>query len=170
VWLAVTVSMLVLGLLLLAFGPRAAEATVRAARERTGASIGWGAGLFFLLPILAVVAVATFVGIPLGLGVILALGLLYSVGYLASTFVLGRAIVKNPSKRFGAFLVGWLILRALAIVPVVGGIVWFCASVFGLGALAVASRRVNRAGGEPEQPSIPSSPQPPPPPAIPAGA
>jgi hypothetical protein len=36
-----------------------------------------------------------------------------------------------------AFLVGWGILRVLALIPVLGGLVGFAAVVFGLGALAV---------------------------------
>lgn len=172
VWLAVTISALVLGLILLAFAPRAAETTARVARRHTGASIGWGAALFFLVPIVAVVALATLVGIPLGLVTLFGLGLLYSVGYLAASFVVGRAIVKSPARRFAAFLVGWAILRALAIIPVVGGIVWFCASVFGLGALAVAARRSNRPpiySPSPDTP-LPSAEPPPPLPDAPPPA
>src|SRR5919201_1367938 len=41
-WVAITVLTLVFGLLLLWFAPRAGEAVALAARERVGASIGWG--------------------------------------------------------------------------------------------------------------------------------
>jgi hypothetical protein len=37
-----------------------------------------------------------------------------------------------------AFLVGWGILGVLALIPILGGLVWFAAVVFGLGALLVA--------------------------------
>ena len=37
-----------------------------------------------------------------------------------------------------AFLVGWAILRVVALIPILGGLVWFAAVVVGLGALAVA--------------------------------
>ena len=33
---------------------------------------------------------------------------------------------------------GWGILRLLALIPILGGLVWFAAVVFGLGALLVA--------------------------------
>jgi hypothetical protein len=36
-----------------------------------------------------------------------------------------------------AFLAGWGILRVLALVPILGGLVGFAAVVFGLGALMV---------------------------------
>jgi len=45
-WLGYSISTLVLGLLLLLFAPRADAAIVRAVRERTGASIGFGALVF----------------------------------------------------------------------------------------------------------------------------
>jgi hypothetical protein len=47
-------------------------------------------------------------------------------------------IVREPAVWILAFLVGWAILRVAAIVPIVGGLVWFAAVVFGLGALVVA--------------------------------
>jgi hypothetical protein len=160
VWIAMTVSLLVLGLLLLLFAPRAAEAVSATARERSGAAVAWGVALFLLLPIAALILLATLVGIPLGVGLLLALGLLYSIGYLASAYVLGRRILKPPSSRFGAFLLGWLILRVIALVPILGGLTWLAASVFGLGTLAVAARRSNRAGALEV-----AAPPPPPPPA-----
>jgi hypothetical protein len=43
-----------------------------------------------------------------------------------------------------AFLAGLAILRVLAIIPIVGGIVWFAATVVGLGALLVATWRARR--------------------------
>jgi type IV secretory pathway TrbD component len=42
-------------------------------------------------------------------------------------------------KGFGwAGRVGWAILRVVALVPILGGLVWFAAAVFGLGVLVVA--------------------------------
>ena len=161
VWLAMTVSLLVLGVLLLTVAPRAADGVALAARERTGAAVGWGIGLFLLLPIAAVVALVTLVGIPLGLGILFALGLIYSVGYLASAHLVGRLIVKPPASRFGAFLVGWLILRIVALIPLLGGLTWLLAAAFGLGAIAVAVRRSNRASDH----ALVAPPPPPPAPA-----
>ena len=43
-----------------------------------------------------------------------------------------------------AFLAGWAILRVVAIVPGIGGLAWFLATVFGLGVLAVAARDAGR--------------------------
>ena len=140
-WVAYTVSTLILGLLLLLFAPAMDRAIVDAVRNRTGASIGFGAGLFFLVPIAAVIFLVLVVSFPLGLFLLLALALLYTVGFVAGAHALGRLILKPPSSRFVAFLLGWGILRVLALVPVLGGLLWLAAAVLGLGAMAVAARR-----------------------------
>jgi hypothetical protein len=137
-WLAMSISSLLLGLALLWLAPRALEAALEMARTATGQSIAMGLGVFFGLPAVAVLLFITLVGIPLALAVLLALLPLYAIGYSTSAFLLGRAIVKPPTSRFLAFLAGWGILRAVALVPVVGGLAWFGAAVFGLGALGMA--------------------------------
>jgi hypothetical protein len=45
--------------------------------------------------------------------------------------------VREPTAWILAFLAGWGILRILALVPILGGLVGFAAVVFGLGALMV---------------------------------
>jgi hypothetical protein len=154
-WLGYTVSVLILGLLLLAFAPRLDEAVVETIRARVGSSIGWGVALFFLLPIAAVLLLVTVVGIPLGLFVLFALALIYTIGYTVATHAVGRLAMRTSS-RYVAFLVGVVILRALALIPVVGGLVWLLASVWGLGLLAVAIR-----AGRSPRPITATAPPPP---------
>jgi hypothetical protein len=137
-WLAVSVSTLVVGLVLVWLLGRGAAWVLEAGRTQIGPAIGWGLLVFFGLPILAVVALVTLVGIPLGLGLLAALGLLYALGYGASAWILGRSLLRPPTAWILAFLVGWGILRLVALIPILGGLVWFAAVVFGLGALVVA--------------------------------
>jgi hypothetical protein len=137
-WLAVSVSTLVVGLVLLWLAGRGAARILEAGRTGLGPAIGWGLLVFFGLPILAIIALVTVVGIPLGLGLLAALGLLYALGYSASAWILGRSLLRPPAAWVVAFLVGWAILRVVALIPILGGLVWFVAMVFGLGALLVA--------------------------------
>jgi len=137
-WLAVSISTLVVGLLLIWLVGRGAARILEAGRTRIGPSIGLGLGLFFGLPLLAIIALVTVVGIPLGLGLGAALLLIYALGYSAAAWILGRSIVREPTTWAVAFLAGWAILRVVALIPILGGLVWFAAVVFGLGALAVA--------------------------------
>jgi hypothetical protein len=145
-WLAVSVSTLVVGLVLVWLLGRGAARILEAGRTRIGPSIGWGLLLFFGLPILAVIALVTVVGIPLGIGLLAGLLLIYALGYSAAAWILGRSIVRGPTTSwFVAFLAGWAILRIVALIPILGGLVWFAAVVFGLGALAVAIWRARSA-------------------------
>jgi hypothetical protein len=137
-WLAVSVSTLVVGLVLVWLAGRGATWILEAGRTSIGPAIGWGLLVFFGLPILAILALVTLVGLPLGLGVLAALGLIYALGYGATAWIVGRRILREPTAWVLAFLVGWGILRVLALVPILGGLVWFAAVVFGLGALLVA--------------------------------
>jgi hypothetical protein len=49
--------------------------------------------------------------------------------------------VSKQGGRILAFVIGLLILRVLALVPFLGGLVWFLATILGLGALLVAAQR-----------------------------
>jgi hypothetical protein len=162
IWVGTSVSSLVLGLLLLLFAPRAGEAVAATASRRFGLSVGIGFAVFFGLPIAAIIALVTLVGIPLGAGILLGLALLFWIGYVAAALAIGRLLVKPPTSRLLAFLAGWLILRVIAIVPGIGGLAWFLVTVFGLGALAVAARMAGRIDAVP--PTSPAVPVPPPPP------
>ncbi|MGI8803294.1 MAG: hypothetical protein ACR2KV_14205 [Solirubrobacteraceae bacterium] len=143
-WAVVTISFLIGGLLLVLLFPRGADAAVRAVRASRGAVILSGVLLLILLPIVGVVLLITVVGIPLGIGLLLLLGPLYAIAYIASGFLLGRRIIKSGG-RVAAFLVGMLILRVLALIPVAGALISLIATIVGLGALFVASRRARTA-------------------------
>lgn len=140
-WLGYSASTLALGLFLLLVAPGLDVAIARVARERLGAAAGIGALWFFLLPIAAVLLLVTVLGIPLGVFLLLGLALLYTVGYVAGAHGIGRFVMKPPSSRFAAFLIGWVIVRVIALIPVLGGFAWMVVAIFGLGLLAVAARR-----------------------------
>lgn len=148
-WLSVAISILVLGLLLLWWAPRAADAVAAASTSALGPSIGWGLLVAFGLPIAAVLAMATLVALPLGIVVLLALAFLFAIGQTAGAWLLGRRIMSTAS-RAAAFLVGWAIVSGLGLIPLVGGLAWFAATVVGLGAIAVAVARARRGGSVPD--------------------
>jgi Integral membrane protein CcmA involved in cell shape determination len=154
-WLAYTVSTLVLGLVLLMLARGLDPASIRALRDRLGATIGFGLLWFVLLPIVAVLLLVTIVGIPLGLFLLFGLGLVYSIGYVVGGLALGRLVVKEPTSRYLAFLAGWGALRVIALVPFLGGIAWLVGTVLGLGTLWVAARAPSgdRTVRVPESPS-----------------
>jgi hypothetical protein len=128
----------VLGLVLLALLPRLFDRIARAGRE-PGALIG----LLVLpgVPIMAIIACITLVGIPVG---IITLLLWIVALYTAQIFVgeiIGRMLL-GPAATFGAMLgrlaLGLLIIHAVELVPHVSGWVYFVVIVWGMGALSMA--------------------------------
>ncbi|MDQ3977939.1 MAG: polymer-forming cytoskeletal protein [Actinomycetota bacterium] len=143
-WIAVTVSLLVLGIVLLGLFPAMMAASYALARNEPGPAIGWGLLVAVGLPVVSVLVMFTVLGIPLGLVGLLSLALLYAMGYVVAALALGRMMVKEPTSRYLAFLAGLVILRIVGLIPVIGGLVTFLAGAYGLGALAIAGLRAAR--------------------------
>ncbi len=133
-WLiGITVSLFLLGLVLLLLAPRAADAVARTAKAKSLVSFGVGFLAFFLIPILAVAAFFTVVGIPLGIVLLLLVIPLYAISYVTAAFALGRRILKGA--RILAFLVGLVILGLLSLIPIAGAVIGLLATMYGLGLL-----------------------------------
>ena len=138
-WLAVSVSTLLVGVLLVWLAPGALSAAARALSERLGATIGWGIAIAIGAPLLAILALVTLVGIPFGSALLLAAIPVLVVAYTTCAWLVGSRVLRNRSQSpWAALLAGWGILRLLALIPVLGGLIGLAATVVGLGALTVA--------------------------------
>jgi hypothetical protein len=138
VWLAVSLSALVLGALLLLVAPRAADSIYARSRERIGPLIAIGIAILLVLPITAFLAAITVLGLPLALGIGLSLIPLGAVAYVTAAYALGRRIVQPPRRHLLSLLVGLAILRVAALVPFLGLLVGLAALVLGLGLIGAA--------------------------------
>lgn len=153
VWLAVSISSALLGALLILIGPRAADSIYARSRERVGPTIAIGIAIAIALPIAIGVAAFTLVGLPLALLLLLALLPLGAIAYTATAWVLGRRVLGAPRHRILSFLAGLAVLRALALVPILGLFVGLVAVVIGLGLIGAAigaarGRNEDSPGGE----------------------
>jgi hypothetical protein len=162
IWLAVGFSFLVLGLLLLLMAPRAADYLDARSRQRIGPLVAIGIAVLIGLPVAAFLAAITVLGLPLAIGVMLAMAPLGALAYTIAAYVLGRRIVGPPRNRILAFLAGLAILRALALVPILGIFIGIAAVVFGLGLIGAAIGAAR--DPKPKQGQAPGGPPPPPPP------
>jgi len=130
-------------------------------RERLGATIGWGVAIAIGVPLLAILALVTLVGIPFGIALLLAAIPVLLVAYATGAWLVGRRVLRNRSASpWGALLAGWGILRLVALIPVIGGLVGLAATVVGLGALTVALWRARRPGATPARPEAPAAGRP----------
>jgi hypothetical protein len=156
-WLAVSVSTLVVGALLVWLAPGALRAAQRAVRAHLGATIGAGVAVAIGAPLLAILALVTLVGIPFGAALLLAALPVLLVAYSTAAWLAGRGMLRDsPAGPWLALLAGWALLRALALIPVVGGLVGLAATVVGLGALAVALWQARRPGAPAARPEAPA--------------
>jgi cytoskeletal protein CcmA (bactofilin family) len=138
IWLAVTLSLLVFGALLLLIAPRAADALEARSRQRLGPTIAIGIAIAIVLPVAAFIAAITLVGLPLAIGLGLLMAPLGTTAYLVSAYALGRRMVEPPRRRMLAFLAGLGALRVAAYVPILGTVVGIAALLFGLGLIGAA--------------------------------
>lgn len=169
-WLGMTISAGLLALLLGWLVPaRASDALYRTARSDPGVSLGVGVLIAIVLPVLAIAAMLTIVGIPLGVAVLFALVLLAFAGFVASGWVLGRAITHRRARatreetwgtRIGDVLLGVAILSAVSLIPVIGNLIWIGASFLGIGAAALAAYRARRKPLGPPAERAPREPEP----------
>jgi hypothetical protein len=160
-WLAVTVSTLVVGALLVWLAPGALHAAERAVREHLGAAVGWGVAIAIGVPLLAVLALVTLVGIPFGVALLLAAIPVLLVAYTTTAWTVGRRVLRNRSPSpWAALLAGWGILRLLALIPIAGALVGIAATVVGLGALAMALWQARRPGAPAARSEAPAAGRP----------
>lgn len=138
---AIAVSILLMLLLLLALSPRALDRVATAGRTSPFASMGWGITISIAVPVLAVAAAASILGLPLGLAVVLAGGLLWIIGLAFAAFTIGRLIAPEPIGRARPLIAGWGVVAAVGLVPLLNVAVWVLGSMFGLGAALVATWR-----------------------------
>lgn len=141
-WFVRLLMLLLVGVIVIALAPKAAELSADAVFGRFWLSLLVGFLFLTVVPIAAVIVMCTVLGLPLGL--ILFAAYLISV-YLSRVFV-GLAIGRWLFKRFGnesaspylGLLVGLLILWLLIAIPFVGKLIHLLALLVGLGALATA--------------------------------
>jgi cytoskeletal protein CcmA (bactofilin family) len=140
IWLAAYV---LFGLVLFQLMPNfSKEAVVNV--EQYGASFGLGVLVFFGVPIAALIACVTVVGLFVGIATLFAwyAGLYYAqtvVGTVVGQWLLGRTRETWPL--IGRMVVGIVIVRLATMIPHAGGWIKFGVTVWGTGAISLALYR-----------------------------
>jgi hypothetical protein len=147
-WVGVTIVLLLAGLAFAALGGRQLVESGHALTAHPLESFLTALATFILLPILAVIAIITLIGIPLGLVIFMVLmPLLVLLGYIVAGERLGEWLVTVTGARLGryaAVLIGILALQIVGLIPFVGGLLVALATFFGSGALVYRLYRQRR--------------------------
>jgi hypothetical protein len=146
-WIGMTIAVIIFGLLLVAVAPRQAANAAALMRSDVGWSVLSAAITFIGVPVLAVIALITVVGIPLGLGVLIfALPAVWFVGYLIAGLMLGTLIYSRTREGvrdnpYLAVVTGLGIIQLVVLVPFVGFVVAVLMGFWGAGALMLLAWR-----------------------------
>jgi cytoskeletal protein CcmA (bactofilin family) len=161
VWQVIFAAAFILfGLVLFALMPKFSEDAVRSA-EHYGAAAGLGVLVMFGVPIAAVIACITVVGLFIGVS---AFFLWFASLYFAQVIVgavVGQWLMGRTSELWpliGRMAVGLVILRLCTTIPHVGGWVKFAAILWGIGAISLAVYRRFQPVIAPGMPSAPPLP------------
>ena len=161
VWQVIWAAAFVLfGLVLFALMPKFSEDAVKSA-EHYGASAGLGVLVLFGVPIAAVIACITVVGLFIGISTFfLWFASLYVaqvvVGAVVGQWLMGRTNELWPL--IGRMAVGLVLVRLCTTIPHVGGWVKFVAILWGMGAISLAIYRRFQPAVAPVMPSAPPMP------------
>jgi hypothetical protein len=145
-------STLVLGLLLLGLAPRSLRATQDVMTKQSGRALLTGLVALVMTPIVVVMLMVTFLGIPAAFALLLLWVVALITSFSYSSYTLGDWLVKQASWKlkwphFMALLLGLVVLAVLMLIPFVGGLFGFLAMVWGLGGLILmAVQHVKNSG------------------------
>jgi hypothetical protein len=155
-FLGVALAVVVLGLLVAAFGARQVRHVEALIERQPGQALVAGIAGVVLLPVLAIVLIATVIGAPVGLG-LLAVGLpaLAMLGWLVAAIWVGDWLVgrmrgtREAGRPYLAAVLGIIVLGVAGVLPFVSGI----ATLFGVGGLLLAGWRTLRPEAPPPAPA-----------------
>jgi hypothetical protein len=171
-WISITIAALILGLIAMAFMGRQLVEATELFVSNLWPVVLTGLIVWIGLPLIAVFAFFTVIGIPLGISIFIGLmPILWFLGYVVASLIIGGIVLHrrwrlelNPSGRmFSEAAMGILLLQILSLIPGIGGLIVIVASWLGSGALVLRSWRRwrGRESGistEPEAPPLPISP------------
>ena len=158
VWLGVTLLFVVVALGWAAVAGRQLSDIAGLLGARPGLAAVAAVIFWIVVPVVAVIAFFTVIGIPIGIALlVIVLPLLWGLGYVVTSTRLGffladlRRTTPDLAHPYLEAVLGVVILQLIGLIPIVGGIVIALAGLFGAGAIVVhAWRRIgaprNRAG------------------------
>ncbi len=139
--LLVTLGYLILGLLLLAIVPAAASAVETRVRDSPIPAFAIGLAALIAAVILGVILFVTIVGVPIAtFGWLFVIAGVMVAGLVVS-LALGRLIAGKTGlgdNRYALFIIGFVILNVLYLIPFLGGLVKFVVVCLGFGAIVMA--------------------------------
>ncbi|MEI7498207.1 MAG: polymer-forming cytoskeletal protein [Candidatus Falkowbacteria bacterium] len=130
----------IIGLVLLTLWPNQVEKISQLLKEKTLKSLGWGAVITLLTPIIIILLFVSFVGIYLGLFTGMIWLLLLWLGKIVSAYTVGEILrekmkIKTAHPQIIGLLIGVVLFWMIFALPGLGLVASFFACLFGVGAI-----------------------------------
>jgi hypothetical protein len=161
VWLGVTLLFVVVALGWAAVAGRQLSDIAGLLGARPGLAAVAAVIFWIVVPVVAVIAFFTVIGIPIGIALlVIVLPLLWGLGYVVTSTRLGffladlRRTTPDLAHPYLEAVLGVVILQLIGLIPIVGGIVVALAGLFGAGAIVVLAWR--RIGAPRKQADVPA--------------
>jgi hypothetical protein len=161
VWLGVTLLFVVVALGWAAVAGRQLSDIAGLLGARPGLAAVAAVIFWIVVPVVAVIAFFTVIGIPIGIALlVIVLPLLWGLGYVLTSTRLGffladlRRTTPDLAHPYLEAVLGVVILQLIGLIPIVGGIVVALAGLFGAGAIVVLAWR--RIGAPRKQADVPA--------------
>jgi cytoskeletal protein CcmA (bactofilin family) len=146
---------LIPGIIIILIAPRRAKAVAEAIKTKPLLSLGWGALILIATPIAILIICVTIIGIPLGIigGIFYLLVIFLSqiaFGLFIGYWILSYARnVDSKGTLILAFLLGFVLLTLIKLIPYIGPFIWVVTTIFGIGAMVISNKTMP-SGDEPE--------------------
>jgi len=141
--IALSINVLI-GWLILALIPDFAKKLINIGQTQSGSAIGWGLLTLLIVPVIGLTFIISLIGIPFGVLTFMYYAISIYFAHLVSGLIIGSRLLKDKKfkKPYKSFLLGMLILAVLKLIPVLGWLVYFILTLFGLGTLTLYEKTV----------------------------
>lgn len=131
---------LVLGLVVISIWKKETVEIIEKMKTKPAQTIGWGAVVFFLTPIISIILLLTMIGIPLAFIIMLAWIIGLMIAKVFAGILVGKYFIENTWKEkkdniFIAMICGIVIAWILFSIPFIGWLFSFIALLWGLGGI-----------------------------------
>jgi cytoskeletal protein CcmA (bactofilin family) len=132
-------AILLLGVLAVVFLPNQVELVTEKMKKDFWKSLGWGILSLVVVPLVAVLLCVTLIGIPLGVLLMIVYAFGIYVAVIFASIVIGKLILDKLGKKklslIWALVLGFVVLKAVGWVPLLGWIVSCIVFLWAFGAL-----------------------------------
>src|SRR3989339_625114 len=130
-------AILLLGILIIIFMPNQVEMITAKMTNQCWKSLGWGILALLVIPLAVILLMVTLIGFPLGAMLLFSYSVLIYVAAIFVSLVIGKWVLAKIGKAnfslIWALLIGLVVLKILAMIPILGGIAGFLMFLWALG-------------------------------------